>query len=115
VDDFEYSNGACGSCAECGEATEQEWHEFCRSCYAEQNGWHRPARTAIEEQHEDREEAVRLRLLERVAELEQQVEVLRRVVIGGDSLAGLVMLVASTAKRVEALELGGSLLDRKAA
>lgn len=40
VDDVERG----GECAECGEPVEQEHHAYCSDCYAEQNGWKRPAR-----------------------------------------------------------------------
>lgn len=42
--DVEYSNGACGECQSCGAATAEAWHAYCSDCYAEQNGWKRPAR-----------------------------------------------------------------------
>jgi hypothetical protein len=54
-------------------------------------------------------------LLERITKLEQQVAVLRELTLEPETFATLVGLVASIAKRVEALELGGSLLDRGAA
>jgi hypothetical protein len=102
VDDFEYSNGACGSCADCGEATSEEWHTYCSDCFAERNGWRRPNRAAIEWQNADRERVSLLTLRERVAELEQR-------------LVTLVELAASHEQRVAALELRGSLTDRQAA
>jgi hypothetical protein len=40
-DDYEYSNGADGSCQVCGEPTDEEWHTFCRDCFADQQGWTR--------------------------------------------------------------------------
>jgi hypothetical protein len=37
--DFEYANGANGFCALCGVETDEEWHAFCRDCFAEREGW----------------------------------------------------------------------------
>jgi hypothetical protein len=102
MDEFEYSNGACGSCQECGDPTEEEHHVFCSDCWAGHNGWRRPSREALAWQHEDREEVSRLRLLDRVGELERRV-------------ATLIDLVASHEQRIAALELEGSLSDRRAA
>lgn len=41
-EDYEYSNGACGSCQTCGAATEQEWHAYCAACYRREQGWPEP-------------------------------------------------------------------------
>lgn len=68
-----YSNGADGSCVECGAETEQEWHEFCPGCYAEQQGWSRPDREALAEQADRREVESIARLAARLGELEIRV------------------------------------------
>lgn len=70
----EYANGACGVCAECGEPTDEEWHRLCRECYAAEQGWRRPDRTALAQQHEDRERVSITRLVERVTALETRVD-----------------------------------------
>ena len=73
----EYANGADGCCQICGESTEEEWHAFCSSCYAEEQGWgpsrHRPDPDALRQQHEDRAQVVTTRLLERLDEIEIRV------------------------------------------
>jgi hypothetical protein len=77
-DDFEYSNGANGSCQECGEGTDEPWHAYCSGCYAEQNGWRRHDREALEWQHEDREKVTLTDVVERLVELEVKVSRLER-------------------------------------
>ena len=71
--EYEYSNGADGSCVVCGADTDEEWHEFCSDCYAEDQGWHRPDRAALAQQHEDRQRATSLQLQERLSELENRI------------------------------------------
>ena len=39
----DYANGADGSCQSCGADTDEEWHLLCRDCYADEQGWTRPA------------------------------------------------------------------------
>jgi hypothetical protein len=101
-----------GDCNECGQPVEEEHHAYCMDCWRAQNGWELPDRSALEAQHQEREAAVRLRLLERVADLERQVEELREQALEPEAVVALVALVASIEKRVERLELHGSLRDR---
>ena len=72
--EFEYSNGASGECQDCGAETEEEWHQFCGDCYARQNGWRRPDRAALADQHEDRERLTLLRTLELIRSMEKRLE-----------------------------------------
>lgn len=76
--EFEYSNGADGSCQTCGDPTDEPWHAFCSTCYAEEQGWRPPDRDAVAWQHEDRERVTTADLLERLAELERRVDRLER-------------------------------------
>jgi hypothetical protein len=76
--DFEYSNGADGSCQECGADTDEEWHAYCRDCFAEQNGWSRPSREALRWQHEDRQKVTLTDVVARLAELEVKVSRLEK-------------------------------------
>jgi hypothetical protein len=101
MSDFEYSNGACGCCLGCGEATDEPWHAFCSDCWREQDGWRRSDRNALAAQHEEREAASRLRLIERVGTLERQ-------------LGELGELVASLASRLELVEMQGPVEARRA-
>jgi len=71
--DFEYSNGADGSCQECGADTDEEWHAYCGDCFAEQNGWRRPNRAALEFQREDRERVTIAQIVARLGELEIRI------------------------------------------
>ncbi len=77
MDEFEYSNGADGSCQECGEATDEEYHRLCADCFAEENGWARPAwrpdPDAIADQHEDRQQVTQLRIAGTAAVVHQEL------------------------------------------
>ncbi len=61
MSEYEYSNGADGTCQTCG---------------AEQRGWRRANRAAIEFQNADRERVTFPMLLARVVELERVVALL---------------------------------------
>jgi len=74
MSDVEYSNAADGTCQECGEPTEEEWHAYCSDCFAEQHGWRRPNRAALEFQRQDRERTTQLRVLELLTSMEQRLE-----------------------------------------
>ena len=67
-----------GACNDCGAQVEEDHHAYCRDCYAEQQGWTRPApdTDSLRRQHEARAEISHWRLLERIAELERRVEAL---------------------------------------
>jgi hypothetical protein len=78
IDEFEYSNGACGSCQECGEPVDEEWHAFCSDCFAEQNGWRRPDASALERQRDERERVSITQLAARLGELEMRIRRLER-------------------------------------
>jgi hypothetical protein len=54
-----------GACNECGEPVEEEWHAYCSSCFAEQQGW-RPRRG-----DEERPASLRLELERLRAAVEQ--------------------------------------------
>ncbi len=69
----EYVNGADGFCCECGEATDEEWHAYCASCYAEQQGWRRRDAVALAQQHDDRQRVTITQLVERLRELEVRI------------------------------------------
>ena len=82
-----YSNDADGSCCMCGAETAEEWHRYCPSCYAEENGWDterpawRPDPDAIAEQHADRQRMTLLRAAELLASHQRSIEeLLERVV-----------------------------------
>lgn len=74
-----------GDCNECGESVTEPHHSLCEDCYAEREGWIRPARPerpdreALVWQREDRERITTVRLVERIARLERRVEVLEHI------------------------------------
>lgn len=69
-----------GYCIECGDEVDEPYHRYCRSCYAEQQGWGRPDANHIAAQHQARERISLTLLVERVAELERQNQHLQNVV-----------------------------------
>jgi hypothetical protein len=83
--DFEYANGASGSCQECGEATDEPWHAYCPSGYAQEQGWDAPGGhpaaltfSVVDERF--------VRLLQRMHELERRVERLERDAYGPEAV-----------------------------
>lgn len=76
-----------GDCNECGEPVVEEWHAYCRDCYADQQGWTRPDRDALREQHEDRAQISITRVVERLDELERRLGRLETMLQRGTAAA----------------------------